>query len=435
MKPAERVFITGLGAVTASGDTADTTWKALIAGESGLADIQREDLSTWSHRLGGEIKNYQPATMLPDRKLMKMISRQDVLGIHAVMQAVNHSQLMTYSDTLTGSVSELARFQDTTGVFVGSPGNKYSQQYDFLSLIAKTKGDMNAFAEQLFSEVHPMWLLRILPNNVLAYTGITYGFKGANHNITNHAVSGMQAIIEAYRAIQSGQIARAVVVAYDIATEPQVLFYFKQLGLLADSTIKPFDQSHDGTILAEGASAIVLESETAVRERQANCYAEIISGKTATESEGLFSVEAEGEELARLMSLTLDDAALYPADINLLTAHANGNPKSDISEARAIQKTFPTHDIPVTAFKWSTGHTLCAAGIIDTVMSIYALREQCIPGIASLSQPAADCAHLNIAAKSREFNRLPQYAMVINRGFGSMNACLILKACHDDQQN
>ena len=220
MTHTNRVFITGVSALTASGATADETWNAVLAGQQSIDEIKQWDLSSWTHRLGGELKNYKPATMLPDRKLMKAISRQDVLGINAAVQAVEHSQLLSFRETLACTQA----FNDETAVYVASPGNKYYQQYDFLPLIAKTGGDMQAFAKQLFDEVHPTWLLRILPNNVLAYTGITYGFKGANHNIANHAVGGMQAIIEAYHAIKTGLAARAVVVAYDVGTEPQALF-------------------------------------------------------------------------------------------------------------------------------------------------------------------------------------------------------------------
>ncbi len=172
----------GLGALTASGLTVADTWQAILAGQSSLADLKQWDISAWSHRLAGEIPDCNLAKLLPDRKLAKAISRQDAFGINAAMQAIEHSQLLPYRETLACTEA----FNDKTGIYVGSPGNKYYQQYDFLPLLAKTGQDMQAFAAQLFDEVHPMWLLRILPNNVLAYTGITYGFKGANHNVTNH---------------------------------------------------------------------------------------------------------------------------------------------------------------------------------------------------------------------------------------------------------
>ena len=425
MSDNNRVFITGVSALTASGATADETWNAVLAGEQGLGEIKEWDVSSWTHRLGGELKNFQPAKMLPDRKLIKVISRQDVMGINAAMQAVENSQLIPYRDTLD-SVDD---FNDETAVYVGSPGNKYFQQYDFLSLIAKSGGDMKSFAGQLFSEVHPMWLLRILPNNVLAYAGITYGFKGPNHNITNHAVGGMQAIIEAYHAIKSGQAQRAVVVAYDVGTEPQSLFYYDKLGVISARHLKPFDQEHDGTILAEGAAALVLESEASAKARSATCYGEIAGGISASEASGLFSIESDGEQLAALLAQVLKAQQLTPDDVDLLVAHGNGNKKSDLSEAQAITSVFGAQAIPVTAFKWAMGHTLCASGVLDAVLTTYALRNKCIPGIATLEKPAAGCETLAVNQAHRKLDNSTHCAVVINRGFASMNACLVIKSC------
>lgn len=424
MSESNRVFITGLGALTACGATADETWAAVMAGDSGIGTLTQGDMSSWTHRLGGELKDFQPAKMLPDRKLMKVISRQDVLGINAAMQAIEHSQLLEFRDTLESVDS----FNEATAVYVGSPGNKYYQQYDFLPLVAKTGEDMKQFAEQLFSEVHPMWLLRILPNNVLAYTGITYGFKGSNQNVVNHAVSGTQALIEAYHAIKSGQAERAVVVAYDVAAEPQSLFYYEKLGVISARHLKPFDSEHDGTLLAEGAAAIVLESEASVRARSATCYGEIAGGLSTSEAAGLFSIEAEGEHLALLLTSLLEQQQLSPAEIGLIIAHGNGNPKSDISEAHAIRSVFG-EQVPVTAFKWAMGHTVCASGIVDAVLATYAMRAKCIPGIANLHKLASDCQGLNASHEPRHMTDSRSCAVMISRGYASMNACVVIKAC------
>lgn len=424
MSQNNRVFITGRSAVTASGNTADATWDAILSGQSGIAELSEWDLSQWACQLGGELKDYQPAKMLPDRKLIKVISRQDVIGINAAVQAVEHSQMISYRDSL----ADANDFNEQTAIFVGSPGNKYFQQYDFLPLLAKSQGNMQAFAEHLFDEVHPMWLLRILPNNVLAYTGITYGFKGPNHNVTNHAVGGTQALIEAYHAIKSGQASRAVVIAYDMAIEPQSLFYYEQLGVLSQRHLKPFDEAHDGTLMAEGAAALVLESEASVRARSAACYGEVIGGLSASEAAGLFSIEADGQRLAELMQRTLDVTELSPQEVGLVVAHGNGNVKSDDSEARAIQHVFAQQQTPVTAFKWSMGHTICASGLLDAVMTTYALEAQCAPGIANLQHVASSCEGLSVSADHQAI-KSPSYALMINRGFASMNTCLVIKAC------
>ncbi|MGQ3891827.1 beta-ketoacyl-[acyl-carrier-protein] synthase family protein [Legionella sp. CNM-4043-24] len=425
MSANHRVFITGLSALTSCGKTADDTWQALLNGESGIEEIRQWDLSAWPARLGGELKDFQPARMLPDRKLLKVISRQDVMGINASVQAVEHSGMIAWRDGLSCHKD----FNENTAIYVGSPGNKYYQQYDFLPLVAKTDGDMTQFAGQLFDEVHPMWLLRILPNNVLAYTGMTYGFKGPNHNVANHAVGGAQAILEAWHAIKSGQAERAVVVAYDVGVEPQALFYYDRLGVISPRHLKPFDKEHDGTLLAEGAAALVLESEASARARDAVCYAEVVGGLSASEASGLFSLDAEGGPLARLIQRTLDEAQLQPADIAMITAHGNGNKKSDDSEARAISSVFSANSVPVTAFKWSMGHTLCASGVLDTVLTTCALREKTVPGIAALDQQASACQDLNLSREHRPMTEKGQYAMVINRGFASMNACLVIKSC------
>lgn len=425
MSSTKRVFITGLGALTASGTTDAKNWASILGGVQNIDEIQSWDIASWSHRLGGELKEFQPAKFLPDRKLMKVISRQDVLGINAAMQAIESSQLQGYRDSLDNS----EEFNDKTAVFVGSPGNKYYQQYDFLPLLAKTKGDMRHFAKQLFAEVHPMWLLRILPNNVLAYTGITYGFKGVNHNVTNHAAGGMQALIEAYHAIKTGQAERAVVVAYDTGTEPQALFYYNRLGVISSRHLKPFDAEHDGTILGEGAAAIVIESETSVNAREAVCYAELLEGASTTEAASLFSIEEDGSHLAALLAHVLYKNGIQPEEVGLLVAHGNGNKKSDVSEAIAISSVFGQASVPVTAYKWSMGHTLCASGILDTVLAVHALRDGCVPGIPNLVQPAPECAQLNISHNHRSMESGKKHALVINRGFASMNACLLLKAC------
>jgi 3-oxoacyl-[acyl-carrier-protein] synthase-1 len=424
MSQNNRVFITGRSAVTASGNTADATWDAILTGQSGIAEITQWDLSEWPARLGGELKEFQAAKMLPDRKLIKVISRQDVIGINAAVQAVEHSQLIIFRDSLDDAVD----FNDQTAIFVGSPGNKYFQQYDFLPLLAKSQGQMQPFAQQLFDEVHPMWLLRILPNNVLAYAGITYGFKGPNHNVTNHAVGGTQALIEAYHAISSGQVERALVVAYDIALEPQALFYYDQLGVLSHQHLKPFDARHDGTVMAEGGAALVLESEASVRMRSAKCYGEVVGGFSNSEVAGLFSIEEDGQQLTELMKHTLDKVALTPNDVDFVVAHGNGNVKSDDSEAKAINTVFVEQEMPVTAFKWSMGHTICASGLIDVVMSTYALESQCVPGIANLEQVAPSCEGLTVSSMHQPLNG-PSHALILNRGFASMNTCLVIKSC------
>jgi 3-oxoacyl-[acyl-carrier-protein] synthase I len=230
------IVVTGIGALTANGHSAQDSFSNILTGTTGIAPIQRWDVADWEFKLGGEIKNYDAARLIEDRKLLKLISRQDVVGLNAVKQALQDSHLLKWRESLTDN--EQKDFNERTGVFVASPGNRFEQQYDFLPVFANAGKNLENFGEKIFDHVHPMWLLRILPNNVLAYTGIQYGFKGVNENIVNHAISGTQAIAEACRFLRQGLIDRAVVVAYECAVEPESQIYYGSLGTLSATGLK-----------------------------------------------------------------------------------------------------------------------------------------------------------------------------------------------------
>lgn len=412
------VFISGLGAITSVGLNLEETWQAIKAGQSGIAPISGWDIEAWPYHLGGEVKGFQPKKQLWDKKLIKMISAHDAMGIVAASQAVEDANLMDYRDSL----SDATHFSDRSGVYVGSPGNKFYQQYDFLPLLADTD-NMQAFGDKLFEHVHPMWLLRSLPNNVLAYAGIQFNFKGPNQNVVNHVASGMQALIEAFYAVQMGLADRAVVIAYDLGFEPEAQMSYGQLGILSDTALRPFDARHNGTVLAEGACALVLESEISLNERQGHAYAQICAGSTTNDAQGIFSIDKEAKQLMRVIKQTLEKANVQAENIGALTAHANGNVPSDITEAKAVQAVLPK--VPVTGFKWSTGHSLANSGLLDTVLTAKAMSSKSIPGLAYLEQLAPECESLNVDKQARSWQE--PYGMVVSRGFGGLNTAILLK--------
>lgn len=418
MKP--RVFITGMGTLNGAGMTLDETWESIKSGRTGIGALEGDTFENCPYKLGAQIKKYRPKELVSDRKLLKLLSRHDVYGLNAARQALEHSGILDYRETL----DDPTLFNDKFGVYVGSPGNKYYQQYDFMPLLAEAKGDMKAFAAHLFEKVHPMWLLKILPNNVLAYTGIQYQLKGPNQNITNHVAGGLQALSEAHEAVMSGEADRAVVVSYDIAFEIQQLNYFGRLGILTDTALIPFDKAHNGTVMAEGAAAIVIENEKSVTERGITPYAELISSASNTDAHGIFSIEEEGEQLEQVVRLAIQKANITNEDLGLLTAHANGNQRSDTSEALAYRRCFDSMP-PLTGFKWSTGHLLCASGILDTVLTCQSMKENVVPGIAPFRSLADSCEGLNV---SPDHQTLPgTHAMIVSRGFGGINTAMILK--------
>ena len=161
------------------------------------------------------------------------------------------SGIIAHRDAIEADAA--ATYSDRTGVYVGSGGGNYENQYDYFPLFAAAGGELPAFGRELANTVNPMWLLRTLPNNVLGHIGIKHGLKGSNACITNHSVGGTLAVIEAFEALRNGEADRAVAVGHETPIEPQMVLYYQRLGLLATEMLRPFDARHDGSLFGEGA--------------------------------------------------------------------------------------------------------------------------------------------------------------------------------------
>jgi 3-oxoacyl-[acyl-carrier-protein] synthase I len=419
-----RILITGSGAICGSGDSPDAILAALLAGRSAIGPLAQWDASSWPVGIAAEVSDYNAGKLTGDRKLLKHIRRTDVFGLYAADRAIEQTGFAAWRETLDDAGKE--RFADGTGVIVGSGGGAFSNQYDYLPLIAAAKGELKAFGQELAATVNPLWLLRSLPNNVLGHISIRQGLKGTNACITHHSISGLLALVEATAALRVGECSRAVVAAHDASIEPQTLLYYHQLGLLSATGLLPFDARHDGSALGEGAAALTLETEAAASERGAIVLGEVLGFGSGGEALGLLPVRDDGDGLVRAIRAALTSAALQPADVGLIVAHGNGTPNSDRSEARALADVFGADLPPVTGFKWAFGHLLAAAGLIDAVLALSALRAGTVPGIAGLGEQDAGAPSLPLSADAQAPRS--DVALVISRGFGSTNAACLLRA-------
>jgi len=424
MTRAPRVVVTGTGAVCGSGMTPDGILDAVRAGRSAIGPITAWDTTDWPCRIAAEIADFNPRALVEDRKLHKLIRRTDFLGLYAAGRAIEHAGIVAHRNTMEPGAA--AVYSDRTGVFVGSGGGSYENQYDFFPLFTAANGELPAFGRELANTVNPMWLLRTLPNNVLGHIGIKHGLKGPNACITNHSVGGTLAVIEAFEALRNGEADRAVAVGHDTPIEPQMVLYYHRLGLLAADTLRPFDARHDGSLFGEGAGALLLETEASAAARNAPVLGEILGSGYACEAQGLTAIRDDGEGVARAIGQALDDAGLSPADIGMVVAHGNGTPQSDVSEAAAIRRVFGAAVPPVTAFKWATGHLIAAAGILESVLALAALSRNEVPGVATLASLDLDCAGLRMSAAAQAPNG--DVALVLSRGFAGTNAALVLRA-------
>jgi 3-oxoacyl-[acyl-carrier-protein] synthase-1 len=419
-----RVVVAGSGAICAAGKSPEEIWEAVRTGRSAIRPIRQWDASGWPTSLAGEIPEMEPRALVEDRKIRKLVKRTDLLGLYAAGRAIDDAGLVAYRGTLTSD--DAAAFNDRTGVYVGAGVDSYQNLYEFFPLFTAANGDLGTFGRELTATVDPMWLLRSLPNNVLCHIGIRYGLKGPNACVVDHSVSGSLAVVAAADAVRAGEADRALAVGHDAPIEPQIILDYHRLGLLSADGLRPFDAQRSGSLLGEGAAALVLEAEDAAAARRAMVLGEFLGSGCATEAEGLLAVRPDGDGLARAIALALDDAGIRPAEVGVIVAHGSGTPQSDASEAAAIRRVFGTAAPPVTAFKWAFGDPLAASGILDAVMALVVLRRGVVPGVATLRELDPELANLPVSAGPQ----VPRsdVALVLNRGFGGSNTALLFRA-------
>ena len=419
-----KVVITGTGAVCAAGMDPQAILAAVLAGRSAIGPVKQWDTTGWPVKVAGEVADLNPRALVEDRKLHKLIRRTDLLGLYAADRAIDASCILPHRALLDEAA--FAAYSDRSGVYVGSGGGNYQNQYDYLPLLTAAHGNMQAFGRELGDSVNPMWLLRTLPNNVLGHIGIRHGLKGPNACITSHSAGGTMAIVEAAEALRHGEADRCVAVGHEAPIEPQMLLYYARMGLMASDALRPFDSRHDGSLFGEGAAALMLETESSAASRGAAVLGEVLGGGFASEALGLVAIRDDGDGVARAVQQALADAGLRAVDVGMIVAHGNGTPQSDRSEAEGLRRVFGSLMPPVTAFKWAFGHLIAAAGILDAVLAIAALKQRVVPGIAPLAAIDPQCGELPV---SRE-PQLPRsdVALVICRGFAGTNSALLVRA-------
>jgi len=234
------------------------------------------------------------------------------------------------------------------------------------------------------------------------------------------------AVAEAAAALKAGEADRAVAVGHDAPIEPETVFHYYNLGLLAPDSLRPFDRARSGTVFGEGAGAVVLETASEAVARGGSVLGELMGSGCVTEAKGIVELRTDGDGLARAIQIALEDAEISPYEVGMVVAHGNGNPASDSSEALALKLVFDGEPPPVTSFKWAFGHTLAASATIDLVMTLKALNEQVVPGISTLNE--VDPALRPLPVSSRPQRPRSKIALLCSRGFGGMNVALLLRA-------
>jgi 3-oxoacyl-[acyl-carrier-protein] synthase II len=408
----ERVVITGIGLVTPLGVGAPETWRALLAGESGIGPITRFDCSQFRVRIGGEVKGWEPSHWI-DKKKNKEMDRFTEFAVGAAAMAVADAKL------------ELGdRERERAGCFVGVG-------LCGLFTLEKTKETVMTKGS---GKVSPYSIPGIIANLAAGQVAIAQGLKGPSYCTTSACSSGAHAVGEAAEWIRRGKVDVMVAGGTEAVITPVGIAGFEAMLALSkrnddpQHASRPFDRGRDGFVCGEGCGILVLESLTRARQRGATIYAEVTGYGASTDAYHITQPAPAHEGAQRAMRMALDDAQVTPDAVDYVNAHGTSTPIGDVEESRAVAAVFGANATDkrlwVSSTKSMMGHLLGAAGAVETAICALAIREGYVPPTTNLVDQDPECVLDYVANTARE--RRLRHAMNNSFGFGGTNCALLL---------
>jgi len=424
-----RVVVTGIGMVTPLGLDVPTVWKRLLAGESGVSRLSRFDPDFMDRYqppedfplIGGEIKEFDLREMIQTRK--KNASRDDLKQIK-------------YTDRFTqfALAASLEAINDS-----GIDLEKEDPERAGV-IIASGMGGVNSWEEgvqKLHTEgirrVSPFLVPKMIPNLAAGNVSISFKAKGPNIALSTACAAGAHAVGMAYRSIQMGEADMMAAGGSEAAVTLLTITAFYRMGALAmgyndhpAAASRPFDVHRSGFVLSEGSGILALEELDHALARGAHIYAEIMGFGMTGDAHHITDPDLEGAR--RCINLALKDAELTPGDIDYVNPHATATPVGDKNECRALKMIFGDRAsrLLVSGTKSMTGHLLGAAGAVEAIFSILAIRDNIVPPTINLEEVDPDCAGLDfVPGKAREADI--RHVLSNSFGFGGTNAALVFK--------
>jgi 3-oxoacyl-[acyl-carrier-protein] synthase II len=406
-----RVVITGLGAVTPVGLSVKQSWENILAGKSGIVPITSFDVSQFPVRFGGSIKDFDISSIIP-RKEAKKMDTFIHYGLAAGKEAIEDSGII-----ITEQNSE--RIGVAIGAGIGGlPGIEMG--YD-----AYLKGGAR--------KISPFFVPSNIINMVAGNLSIMYGLKGPNIAIATACSSGTHNISSAGRMIQYGDADVMIAGGAEMSTSKTGVGGFAAARALStrnddpEAASRPWDKDRDGFVLGDGAGVIVLEEYEHAVKRGAHIYAELVGSGMSSDAYHMTSPSIGGEGAARCMKNAMADAGLSADKIDYVNAHGTSTPAGDVGETQAIKAAFGSaaDNIAVSSTKSMIGHLLGAAGGVEAVFSILAIRDQVAPPTINLDNPDPECDLDYVPHTARQ---MPiEVSMSNSFGFGGTNGTVIFK--------
>ncbi|SEI39010.1 3-oxoacyl-[acyl-carrier-protein] synthase II [Allopseudospirillum japonicum] len=407
--PRKRVVVTGLGLVTPLGNDVNTTWEGIVAGRSGIAPIEHFDASKFSTRFGGQIKDFDIGAYLPVKDARKM----DLFiqyGIAAASQAIFDAGLECTPENA-----------DRIGVAIGSG-------IGGLPMIEKNHQLLERSGPR---KISPFFVPGSIINMISGNLAIKYGFRGPNIAITTACTTGTHNIGYSARTIAYGDADVMVCGGAEMATTPLGLGGFAAARALSTrnedpcAASRPWDKDRDGFVLADGAGVVVLEEYEYAKARGARIYAELVGFGMSDDAYHMTAPPEDGRGAAAAMANCLRDAQINPEVVDYINAHGTSTPAGDIAESQAVERVLGSaaQKVAVSSTKSMIGHLLGAAGAVEAVFSVLAIRDQVAPPTINLETPDEGCRLDYVPHQARSMKI--DYALSNSFGFGGTNGSLL----------
>ncbi|HTJ61218.1 MAG TPA: beta-ketoacyl-ACP synthase II [Candidatus Saccharimonadales bacterium] len=404
----KRIVVTGIGAVTPIGDTIDATWDSMMHGRGGIGRITRFDPSPYESQMAGEVKDFDP-TKYMDRKDARRTDRFAQFAVAAASQA------------LTDGKVDVATEPERVGVSIATGVGGLETLVDQVLLMEK-RGP---------SRLSPFLVPMLMANAGSAQVSMQFGLKGPNLTHVSACASSAHAIGECAAIIDRGQADIMVAGGAEAAVLPLAIGAFSTMHAMSrrnddpEHASRPFDKDRDGFTLSEGGAAVILEEREHALARGARIYGELVGYGATADAYHITSPSPEGEGNARSMQMALAGAKLQPTDVDYINAHGTSTQPNDREETAAIKSVFGAHayKLLVSSTKSMTGHLLGAAGALEAIACLLALRDGCIPPTINYTtpDPALDLDYVPNTARPKEIKT----ALSNSMGFGGHNATLI----------
>lgn len=410
----KRVVVTGLGALTPIGNNIEEYWDALKNGKSGSAPITYFDTEKFKTKFACELKNFNVAEYF-DRKEARKLDRFAQYALVASDEAIKDSALnLDVVDKLRvgviwgAGIGGLETFQD--------------------EVLAFGKGDGTP-------RFNPFFIPKMIADIAPGHISIRHGFMGPNYTTVSACASAANALIDAMNTIRLGLSDVIVTGGSEAAVAPAGMGGFNAMHALStrnespETASRPFDANRDGFVLGEGAGALILEEYEHAKARGAKIYAEIVGGGLSSDAHHMTAPHPEGIGVVAVMENCLKNAGLKPEDVDAINTHGTSTPLGDVAELKAIKRVFGEHakNININSTKSMTGHLLGAAGAIEAIASILAMKHSIIPPTINHETPDENIdPELNLTLNKAQ-KREVKVAMSNTFGFGGHNACVLFK--------